>query len=183
MTADRLQEELHVRRNNGGCTMPHMLLYCAAFLSHLHRPVCRTPSASYFDSLFDHRRYRSPTHTHALQLRQTELEKINTLDLKIASEIKGLQERMGSMRDELVKFGDIQGLRAAAEDAKAVLQQKIESYQKRREGLRPAVAAAAADYERKRVQLSKDPQATALEQLEGKLKNYEQTVFTLRECE
>jgi intraflagellar transport protein 74 len=117
-----------------------------------------------------------------LQLRQTELEKINTLDTKITAEIKGLQERMAQMKDELAKFADIPGLRVAAEEARRVLQGRIQDYQRRREALRPQVAAAASEYERKRAVLAKDATAQALDALETKLKNYEQTVFGLKEC-
>ena len=116
-----------------------------------------------------------------LHLRQTELEKINTLDSKIGVEIKALSERIAAMRDEMAKFADIPGLRAAADHARAVLLEKAQGYRAAREALRPQVAAAAADYERRRAALAKEPQAAVLEALEGKLKTYEQTVFALRE--
>jgi intraflagellar transport protein 74 len=116
-----------------------------------------------------------------LHLRQTELEKINTLDKKIALELRALQERTAQMREEMAKFADVAGLRAAADHARAVLHDKAQRYRAEREALRPQVAAAAADYERRRAALAKEPQAQVLEALEAKLRNYEQSVFSLRE--
>jgi intraflagellar transport protein 74 len=43
------------------------------------------------------------------------------------------------------------------------------------------VLAAAAEYEKKKASLAKEPQNAAIEALEKKLKTYEQTVFTLRD--
>jgi len=116
-----------------------------------------------------------------LHLRQTELEKINTLDKKIGLEIRALQERTAQMREEMARFADVAGLRAAAERARAELQGKAQRYRAEREALRPQVAAAAADFERRKAALSKEPQAQVLEALEAKLRNYEQTVFALRD--
>lgn len=117
-----------------------------------------------------------------LTLRQTELEKINTLDGKIATEITTLQERMNSMRNEMGKFADIQGLRIAAEEAKQLLQSKIYDYQNKRENIQGTLRSVSAAYQERQLLLTKDPQANAIEALETKLKNYEQTVFGLREC-
>ena len=116
-----------------------------------------------------------------LALRQTELEKINTLDTKIVAELRALADRIAGMRDEMGKFADVAGLRAAAEQARQLLQERRREYNARREALRPLVAAAAAEYERRRAALAKEPQAAAIEALEAKLRTYEQAVFALRE--
>ena len=116
-----------------------------------------------------------------LALRQTELEKINTLDTKIVAELRALADRIAGMRDEMGKFADVAGLRAAAEQARQLLQERRREYNARREALRPLVAAAAAEYERRRAALAKEPQAAAIEALEAKLRTYEQAVFSLRE--
>ena len=104
-----------------------------------------------------------------------------SLDKKIGLEIRALQERTGQMREEMLKFADVNGLRTAADLARGVLQDKVRRYRAEREALRPQVAAAAADFERRRAALAKEPQAQVLEALEGKLRSYEQTVFALRE--
>jgi intraflagellar transport protein 74 len=56
-----------------------------------------------------------------LSLRQTELEKINTLDVKIGAELKALSERMASMKSDLSMFADIPGLRAACDQTRSIL--------------------------------------------------------------
>jgi intraflagellar transport protein 74 len=116
-----------------------------------------------------------------LSLRQTELEKINTLDVKIGAELKALSERMASMKSDLSMFADIPGLRAACDQTRSILKKRLLDYIERREAQRPLVLAAAAEYEKKKAVLAKEPQNAAIEALEKKLKTYEQTVFTLRE--
>lgn len=116
-----------------------------------------------------------------LQLRQTELEKINTLDEKIGVELTSLADRMRGMKEELSMFADIDAMRAKAEAAKRELDAKVKKYNSRRDGVRQQVAPLAAEVERKRNALSRHPQATALDNLEGKLKQYEQVVFGLKE--
>jgi intraflagellar transport protein 74 len=116
-----------------------------------------------------------------LSLRQTELEKINTLDIKIGAELKALTERMASMKADLGMFADIPGLRAACEQTRSILKKRLLDYNERREAQRPLVLAAAAEYEKKKASLAKEPQNAAIEALEKKLKTYEQNVFTLRD--
>jgi hypothetical protein len=45
------------------------------------------------------------------------------------------------------------------------------------------VAPLAAEYDARRTALARDPHHAALDALETKLRNYEQTIFGLRECE
>lgn len=116
-----------------------------------------------------------------LSLRQTELDKISTLDIKIAEEIRSLEERMEKMRIEMPKFGDIDGLKVAAETAQNDLRAKLKEYARRRDLMRQQMAILGSDYDRRKQILGKDPQASQIEAIETKLKNYEQTVFTLKE--
>lgn len=116
-----------------------------------------------------------------LTLRQTELDKISTLDVKIAAELKTLNERMAAMRAEMRKFADLDGLRATAALVKKEVEAKSVTYAKRRDMMRAQLQALSLEYDRKRAQLAKDPQAAALDALETKLKNQEQTVFALKE--
>jgi len=81
------------------------------------------------------------------------------------------------------RFRDIDGLRAAATAAKAEVEGKLAGYSRRRDTMRAQVQPLAAEYDRKRSALAKDPHHAALEALETKLKNNEQSVYALRECE
>lgn len=81
------------------------------------------------------------------------------------------------------RFRDIDGLRAAAAAAKAEVEGKLAGYARRRDTMRAQVQPLAAEYDRKRSALAKDPHHAAMEALETKLKNNEQSVFALRECE
>ena len=169
-------------------TITSLLEYISESIERERSMPSRETAEEMKDDLDDKRRELKASEMTAdrlqeeLTLRQTELEKINTLDSKINTEITTLQERMNNMRNDMVKFADIQGLRIAAEEAKQLLQTKIYDYQQKRENLRMQLASASAAYEDRRSQLAKNSQATAIDALETKLKNYEQTVFSLREC-
>ncbi|RYG52598.1 hypothetical protein EON66_09615 [archaeon] len=117
-----------------------------------------------------------------LTLRQTELEKINTLDERIVGELKMMNERMEAMRAELSKYRDLEGVRTAGAKVKEELRGKLAAYTQRRDMLRVRVQAAAMDVEKKKAALARDTNATALESIEAKLKNQEQALFVVKEC-
>ena len=79
------------------------------------------------------------------------------------------------------RFADIPGLRAAAEHTKATLVGLIKDHGKRRDARKPEVAALTAELEKRKAALLTDPQATALDAIEAKLKLAEQNVYQLRE--
>jgi len=147
-----------------------------------------------------------------LALRQTELDKIATIDVKIAAEMKSLNDRMVTMKvrgahlrgyahrwrhlwnarsplhvntrqEEMRRYADLDGLRARAAAVKSDLEARIVEYGRRRDGLRKTVTGLVGEHEKKRAALARDPQATALAELEGKIRSYEQSVFAMRECE
>ena len=63
------------------------------------------------------------THQRLLQelaKRNSELEKIDTLDSKISVELKSLNEKIKSMNQQMPELSDIDSLRAKADHAKAV---------------------------------------------------------------
>ena len=72
-------------------------------------------------------------------------------------------------------------MRATAEDTKQALIGFIKEHAKRRDALKPEVDALAAELESRRAALLRNPQATALEALEARLRIAEQNVFQLRE--
>lgn len=55
-----------------------------------------------------------------LRKRREELEKIKTLDEKVAVETQSLTDKMRSMSTELLQYQDIQGLKRNAEETKEV---------------------------------------------------------------
>lgn len=116
-----------------------------------------------------------------LGLRQTELDKIATLDVKIAEELRSLSDKMAHMTAMRRKYNDVDGLRRAAASARAVLEQRVREYTKRRDMLRQQVQALTTEFDRRKAALAREPQAAVLEALEGKLELHEQTVFGLRE--
>ena len=82
---------------------------------------------------------------------------------------------------ELPVFRDIAGLKAAADASKNTLVAAVMEHQRRREALRPQLAALRAELADRRAALLRDPQAAALEAADAKLRSAEQNVFTLRE--
>ena len=116
-----------------------------------------------------------------LSLRQTELDKILSLDGKLATELTAIGARTMGMESERPKFLDIDGLRAAAAAAKEELKERSEGYAKRRDAARPAGSAAEKDLAAKRATLCMLPQAAALEAAEAPLKSSEATAYALRD--
>jgi hypothetical protein len=82
---------------------------------------------------------------------------------------------------ELPMFADLAGLKAAAESSRATLVALVTSQRAARDAAKAATAAAQAELSDRRGALSRDPQATALEAAEAKLRLAEQNAFTLRE--
>ena len=125
------------------------------------------------------------THQRLLQelgKRNSELEKIDTLDSKISVELKSLNEKIRSMNEQMPELSDIESLRAKADHAKAVLTATKARYLRRRDLIRQQVRQLSASYERKKSLLADDSTAKTLESLEQRLGNYEQKIFQLREC-
>jgi hypothetical protein len=83
----------------------------------------------------------------------------------------------------MVTFSDIPGLKVAAEHARDMLEDKCKDYTRRRDLMRQQVTQLSAELERRSTTLAREPQSAALDALETKLKNSEQTVFGLKDCE
>ena len=81
----------------------------------------------------------------------------------------------------MLRFADVPGLRAAAEHTKTTLLSLIKEHGRRRDALKPEFVAVTGELEKRRAELLRDPQATALDALEAKLKIAEQNVYQLRE--
>lgn len=55
-----------------------------------------------------------------LDLRRKELEKVSNLDTKISGELEAIMEKIHQFEDDIVRFGDLDGLRQEANERKQV---------------------------------------------------------------
>jgi hypothetical protein len=118
-----------------------------------------------------------------LMKRQQELDKIATLDQKISMELKTLADRMEVMKTEMVTYANIDELKATHERIMAMLEQKRVVYMRRFDMVRLQVNALSGRYERLKGQVANNETAKALDSHEQKIRHYEQSIFTMRECE
>ena len=116
-----------------------------------------------------------------LAQRKTELEKIETLDEKIGSELQQLDEKLKTMAEELVMFEDVPALRAQAEQQKAEALAAKEEAEGKIGELKRRAAQAKKAHDELLAKLKADDVHTALEELEAKMKHQEQTVWVLSE--
>lgn len=124
------------------------------------------------------------THQRLLQelaKRNSELEKLETLDSKIGVELKSLNDKINHMNTTMPEYTDIDSLRAKHEEAKRQLTRTKASYLRRRDLIRQQVRQLSAAYERKKSLLADNNTAKTLQSLEQRLANYEQKIFQLRE--
>jgi len=116
-----------------------------------------------------------------LAKRNSELEKINTLDGKISVELKSLKEKIDSMQRDLGVYQDTDTLRAEAAKTCQQLRSLKQKYAKRRDAVKAQVAPLSHTYDKLKNALVEDDTAKELEQLEQKLRHYEQSIFHLSE--
>ena len=74
-------------------------------------------------------------------------------------------------------------MKTAAEAARERLERLCKEYARRRDLMRQQVSQLSGELERRMATLAREPQASAIDAMEAKLKSSEQTVFALRECE
>ena len=132
-------------------------------------------------SQMDHSISTSERLQRELQQRRLELEKIESLDEKIATELTQLEEKKTTMEDELVIYEDLPKLRQDAADAKEAAAQKKAFALSRIGDLKQQAAAKKRQYDQLKKQLASDDVATALDELEQKMRHHEQTVYVLTE--
>jgi intraflagellar transport protein 74 len=116
-----------------------------------------------------------------LDARQKELEKMRTLDGKIAKEVTSLRERMTQLQADLKRFGDVQRVGKEMEAEAKQLQAKKEVLAKQRDALRTRVSALQAEVEQRKRSLAEDDSHVALEALEGRIRLAAQNVHALQE--
>mmetsp|Transcript_9149 Transcript_9149/g.18313 ORF Transcript_9149/g.18313 Transcript_9149/m.18313 type:complete len:581 (+) Transcript_9149:55-1797(+) len=110
-----------------------------------------------------------------------EMEKINKLDEKIGIELGQLNEKIKSMREEMVSFDDVEGLRSRATFTKEELDKLREKYIARRGVIKQQVASLSAQVDANKKALSMNETHKNLNSLELKLRHYEQNIFVTKE--
>lgn len=116
-----------------------------------------------------------------LSKREGELEKIESLDVKISLELTQVEEKMKQYEKEMTeKYDNIEDMRAQG----AMQQQKLELSKKQLEerstALRQQVNFLKLRFDSKRQQLQDNDAATSLEAQEQKIRQFGQTLYTLR---
>uniref|UniRef100_A0A7S2FJH9 Uncharacterized protein n=1 Tax=Haptolina brevifila TaxID=156173 RepID=A0A7S2FJH9_9EUKA len=132
-------------------------------------------------NMLDHSVTTSEKLQRELTQRKVELEKIETLDEKILTELAQLSEKLSSMNAELQTYDDIPKLREMAEDQKSKAQQSKAEAESKIGALKQRSAEAKKHYDELKAKLSGDELATSLDELEGQMKHHMQTVYVLTE--
>jgi len=110
-----------------------------------------------------------------------ELDKINTLDEKIGTELKESAAKMKQMGDDLEMFKDLKTLRETSEQRERDLVEQKKGSEVKAVAMKEKHAAALAKYNELKDQLAKDDTAVGLDELELKMRHHEQTVYVLSE--
>jgi intraflagellar transport protein 74 len=116
-----------------------------------------------------------------LAKRREELEKIDSLDTKISTEIKQLNNKIQSMQEEMRGFKSEDELRESSIQAKKDLLVENSKQKKAREAIRIQVGLLSAELEKKSKDLAASEPAKRVEAWEIKLKTHAGAVFTLQE--
>jgi len=116
-----------------------------------------------------------------LERRRVELDKINTLDQKISLELTQLEEKMSNMTTELVTFSDIKKLKDEANSRREGMVAAKATADKRSAASKTQGADLKAQHDQIKANLGSDDVAASIEELEGKMRHHEQTVYVLSE--
>jgi len=114
-----------------------------------------------------------------LDRRKLELQKINMLDQKIEVELQEKREKMSEMEKELEGLKDLKQLKSDAARRSEELTAQKETANQRRGGVKDEAKKLKAKYEEVKAQLSKDALAVQIDELEGRVKHQESTVYAL----
>ena len=117
-----------------------------------------------------------------LVTRQGELKRLETLEGKIAVEIKSLRDNIGSMKGDMAHLQDVDGLQEASDAAQESLSGLLTRYSARADSLRHVVAEATRKQDELASQLEHNPTASALVAQEARMKHFEQSIFNMRQC-
>ena len=114
-----------------------------------------------------------------LDRRKLELQKISMLDQKIEVELQEKRAKMEQMASELDELNDLKKLKADAARRSDELTQRKDAASARRGGVKEEAKKLKAKYEEAKAQLAADGLAVQLDELEGRVKHQESTVYAL----
>ena len=149
------------------------------------------PSKQRYNEMKDELKYKSEQVNNAtetsvrlqeeLEARQQELEKIDTLEDKMAKEIQTLQSKMTTMKEEVVKFKQLDKLADDEEQTRSRLEVDRVRLGRYRDGLALVVSEKTAKLDAKKSQLSGHDNFQTLDHLEERLRAVHQTNFATSE--
>eukprot|EP00698_Gefionella_okellyi_P014780 TRINITY_DN4108_c0_g1_i1.p2 TRINITY_DN4108_c0_g1~~TRINITY_DN4108_c0_g1_i1.p2 ORF type:complete len:622 (-),score=149.34 TRINITY_DN4108_c0_g1_i1:2087-3952(-) len=116
-----------------------------------------------------------------LKERQSELERITSLDQKIPTEIADLEEAIQKMTNELPILVDLNSLREKCEAERKRLLVEKQKLIRHKDSLKQQVAVLSSKNERLKQSLQDSALGVELDSLEQKMRQYEQAVFILQE--
>lgn len=116
-----------------------------------------------------------------LEKRKVELEKIHTLDQKISTELAQLTEKMEAMKAELPGFQETGKIKSDASEKMAELKARSERARGSMSKFKQRAVGLKKEYDELHEKLKADQTAQTLDELEGKMRMYEQTIFQLSE--
>ncbi|KAJ0401291.1 hypothetical protein P43SY_001822 [Pythium insidiosum] len=119
--------------------------------------------------------------TMELQKRQAELDKVNSLDTKIALELSSLLQKMDTMTSDMTEFAKIDELKETHQQTKQYLLRMKQQYIRRRDAMKQQVNALSLQLENLKQETANHDTAKNLDALEQKLRHHEQNIFHLRE--
>ena len=116
-----------------------------------------------------------------LKKRERELELLKTSEPKFLKELDSPKETIARMKGEMDEFVDIDGLRRRYDKTQNKLQDMKRNYIKRRDAMRMQVQSVSAENESLKRSLNNNDTFKELEDTEKRLKQYERTIFELKE--
>lgn len=116
-----------------------------------------------------------------LAKREGELEKIESLDVKISLELSQVEEKMRQYEKEITeRYDRIEEMKAQGAFEAQRLEGSKKGLEERSQALRQQVNFIRLRYDGKRQQLQDDETAAALEAQEQRIRQFGQTLYTLR---
>lgn len=115
------------------------------------------------------------------QKREKDLELLRSSEPKLSKELGSLRESMNRMKDEMIAFEDIQGMKRIFDQTIQTLNEQKSSYHKRRDAMRQQVQALSVEHEGIKKTLNAHDIARELDDTEKRLKHCERSIFELRE--
>ncbi|XP_037795044.1 intraflagellar transport protein 74 homolog [Penaeus monodon] len=112
---------------------------------------------------------------------QSNLQKIEALELKIQKEMVELKEKLAKMEKEMVEFSDLDGLRTRAEEKRRNLADEKEQLDERKGAVTQNLQEIESTVKSLKKQLNENETYTQLTNLEKKWAHFEQSNFTLQE--